>query len=65
MNIPAYTQTLRLSAKPSTSALPTDGVGWPNTLSFAQTEPSSAKNISSATGGSTSTVQKLRTFTGT
>ena len=35
----------------------------PNTPSFAPTEPSSTKNISSAIGGSTSTAQKLKDST--
>ena len=34
-----------------------------NTLSFAPMEPSSTKNTSSVTGGSTSTAQKLKDFT--
>ena len=35
----------------------------PNIPSFAPTEPSSTKNISSAIGGSTSTAQKLKDST--
>merc|ERR1719278_220002 len=56
-------QTLRLSARRSTSARPMAPVGSPSTASSAPTEPSSTRTTSSATGGSTSTAPPLRSST--
>merc|ERR1712076_79202 len=57
------TQTLRPSARRSTSARPMVPVGSPSTASSAPTEPSSTRTTSSATGGSTSTAPPPRSST--
>merc|ERR1711881_139463 len=57
------TPTPRPNVRLSTFALLMEPVVWPSTASCVPTEPSSTRTTSSATGGSTSTVLRLRDFT--